>query len=354
MSTSSTPTTTLDPDSARQGYDRDRLVRVAVLGVGMMGQDHARRLATLTAGAELVAVSDVDVARTDAVAQEFGVRAIHDPRAAVTDPEVDALVIATPGFTHEDLVLLALDAGKPVLCEKPLTTSPETSRRIVEREAELGRQLVQVGFMRRFDAGYQQLRALIASGDHGAPLFLHCAHRNATTPPNFNSEQLMLDSVVHEVDVTRYLTGEEVVAIRVIAPRSTAQAPEGLRDPQFVIMETESGILVDVEIFVNTTFGYEVRTELVAERGQARIGLPEGMVTQSAQGWGGSIPKDFKERFGAAYDTEFQRWIDAVRNGTNVDGPGVWDGYAAAAVCAAGVRSLRTGERVEVDLGPRP
>jgi len=351
----SAPTTTTTEHSARQGYGGDPRspLRVAVLGVGMMGQDHARRLAGLVNGAELVAVSDVDAARTDAVAAEFGVRAIHDPKAAIADPEVDALVIATPGFTHEDLVLLAIEAAKPVLCEKPLTTAPETSRRIVEAEAASGRRLVQVGFMRRFDAEYQQLRALIASGELGRPLFLHCAHRNATTPPNFSSEMLMLDSVVHEVDVVRYLTGEEVVAIRVLAPGSTSHAPEGLKDPQFVIMETESGTLVDVEIFVNTTFGYEVRTELVAERGSVQIGLGVGLVRHSAAGWGGSIPRDFKERFGAAYDTEVQRWVDAVRAGLGVDGPGVWDGYAAAAVCAAGVQSLRSGERVVVDLGAR-
>ncbi|NAZ75006.1 Gfo/Idh/MocA family oxidoreductase [Kineococcus sp. T13] len=351
MSTATSASTATAEHTARQGYDRD--VRVAVLGVGMMGQDHARRLARLTKGAELVAVSDVDVARTDAVAAEFGVRAIHDPSLAITDGEVDALVIATPGFTHEDLVLTALRAGKPVLCEKPLTTSPESSRRVVEAEAALGRRLVQVGFMRRFDAGYLQLRELIASGEYGKPLFLHCAHRNATTPPNFSSEMLMLDSVVHEVDIVRFLTGEEITAIRVLAPRSTSSAPEGLLDPQFVVMETESGTIVDVEIFVNTTFGYEVRTELVAERGQVRIGLPEGAVSQSASGWGGRIPRDFKERFGAAYDLEFQRWVDAVRAGVNVDGPGVWDGYAAAAVCAAGVESLKTGDRVEIDLGAR-
>jgi len=351
----SAPTTSTTEHTARQGYDGDPRspLRVAVLGVGMMGQDHARRLAGPTAGAELVAVSDVDAARTDAVAAEFGVRALHDPKAAITDPDVDALVIATPGFTHEELVLLALEAGKPVLCEKPLTTSPGTSRRIVEAEAALGRRLVQVGFMRRFDAEYRRLRALVVSGELGKPLFLHCVHRNATTPPNFSSEMLILDSVVHEVDIVRYLTGEEVVAIRVLTPGSTSQAPEGLRDPQFVIMETESGTMVDVEIFVNTTFGYEVRTELVAERGSATIGLGVGMVTHSAAGWGGSIPPDFKERFGAAYDVEFQSWVDAVRSGRGVDGPGVWDGYAAAAVCAAGVESLRTGERVEVDLGDR-
>ena len=338
--------------TARQGYDRD--LRVAVLGVGMMGQDHARRLATLTKGAELVAVSDVDAARTDAVAAEFGVRALHDPVAAIEDPEVDAVVIASPGFTHEDLVLRALAAGKPTLCEKPLTTSPETSRKVVEAERALGRRLVQVGFMRRFDAEHEQLRALVASQELGRPLFLHCAHRNATTPPNFSSEMLILDSVVHEVDSTRFLLGEEITAITVLRPGRTSHAPEGLQDPQFVLMETESGALVDVEIFVNTTFGYEVRTELVAERGSARIGLGVGLVKHSAAGWGGGIATDFKQRFGAAYDTEFQRWVDAVRSGAGVDGPGVWDGYAAAAVCAAGVESLRTGRRVEVDLGARP
>jgi myo-inositol 2-dehydrogenase / D-chiro-inositol 1-dehydrogenase len=337
---------------SRQGYDRE--VRVAVLGVGMMGQDHARRLATLTKGAQLVAVSDVDAARTDAVAAEFGVRAVHDPAAAIADPEVDAVVIATPGFTHEDLVLQALEAGKPTLCEKPLTTSPGTARAVVEAERALGRPLVQVGFMRRFDAEYEQLRALVASRELGRPLFLHCAHRNATTPPNFDSEMLILDSVVHEVDIARFLLGEEITAITVLTPGRTSHAPEGLQDPQFVLMETASGTLVDVEIFVNTTTGYEVRTELVAERGSAMTGLGVGLVRHSAAGWGGRIAADFKERFGAAYDTEFQRWVDAVRSGAGVDGPGVWDGYAAAAVCAAGVESLRTGRRVEVDLGARP
>ncbi|GAA4964864.1 Gfo/Idh/MocA family oxidoreductase [Kineococcus glutinatus] len=348
----STATQTAERHTARQGYDGD--LRVAVLGVGMMGQDHARRLAQLTKGARLVAVSDVDAARTDAVAAEFGVRAVHDPVAAITDDEVDAVVIATPGFTHEDLVLEALEAGKPTLCEKPLTTSPETSRKVVEAEHALGRRLVQVGFMRRFDAEYEQLRGVIAAGELGRPLFLHCAHRNATTPPNFSSEMLILDSVVHEVDVVRYLLGEEITAITVLTPGRTSAAPEGLQDPQFVLMETAGGTLVDVEIFVNTTFGYEVRTELVAERGSATIGLGVGLVQRSAAGWGGGIAADFKERFGAAYDTEFQRWVDAVRGGAGVDGPGVWDGYAAAAVCAAGVESLRTGRRVEVDLGPRP
>ncbi|WP_432497205.1 Gfo/Idh/MocA family protein [Kineococcus gypseus] len=333
---------------------RARDLRVAVLGVGVMGRDHARRLARLTKGAELVAVSDADADRTEAVAAELGARAVHGAAAAIEDPGVDAVVVATPGHTHEDLVLRALAAGKPVLCEKPLTTSPEGSRRVVEAERALGRRLVQVGFMRRFDAEHEQLRRLVTSGELGRPLMLHCVHRNASTPPGFTSEMLVLDSLVHEVDAARFLLGEEVTAITVLSPGRTSHAPRGVQDPQFVLMETSGGTLVDVEVFVNSTTGYVVRSELVGELGTARTGLEVGVLRQSRTGWGGGVAADFRERFAAAYDTELQRWVDAVRSGAGVDGPGAWDGYAAAAVCAAGVESLHTGRRVEVDLGQRP
>jgi myo-inositol 2-dehydrogenase/D-chiro-inositol 1-dehydrogenase len=99
---------------------------------------------------------------------------------------------------------------------------------------------------------------------------------------------------------------------------------------------------------------YEVRTEVVGELGSATIGLDVGLVRKSAPGtWGGRITPGFRERFGTAYDIEVQRWVDAVRSGINVDGPTAWDGYAAAAVCEAGVRSLESGERVDVELAER-
>jgi myo-inositol 2-dehydrogenase/D-chiro-inositol 1-dehydrogenase len=102
-------------------------------------------------------------------------------------------------------------------------------------------------------------------------------------------------------------------------------------------LQTAGGQHVDVEVFVSTGVGYEVRAEVVGESGSATIGF-------------GRITRGFRERFGTAYDVEVQRWVDAVRAGVNVDGPTAWDGYAAAAVCAAGVRSLETGEPVAVEL----
>ena len=119
------------------------------------------------------------------------------------------------------------------------------------------------------------------------------------------------------------------------------------------VVEFASGH-VDVELFVTTGVAYEVRTEVVAEKGSAMIGLDVGLVRKVAPGtWGGRITPGFRERFGQAYDTEFQRWVDAVHAGMNVDGPDAWDGYAAAAVCEAGVESLNSGLPVEVKMVDR-
>jgi myo-inositol 2-dehydrogenase / D-chiro-inositol 1-dehydrogenase len=327
-------------------------LRIAVLGVGVMGADHVARITSRISNARVVVVNDYLSEKAEQVAASVpGARVVGDPLDAIADPDVDAVVLATPGPTHEKQLLACLEHGKPVLCEKPLTTDVETSLAVVKREAELGKKLIQVGFMRRFDNEYAQLKALIDGGEFGDPLVLHCAHRNPAVPHGFDSAMVVRDSLVHEVDVTRFLFDEEIASIQIITPAPNPAAPQGLADPQIAIMRTESGKFVDVELFVTTGIAYEVRTELVAEKGSAMIGLDVGLVRKGAPGtWGGRITPGFRERFGQAYDTEFQRWVDAVHARVNVDGPDAWDGYAAAAVCEAGVESLHSGRAVEVQI----
>jgi myo-inositol 2-dehydrogenase/D-chiro-inositol 1-dehydrogenase len=330
-------------------------LRVAVLGIGLMGADHVARISSRISGARVAAVNDYITEKAEQIAADIrDCRSIDDPLEAIADAEVDAVVLATPGATHEKQLLACLEHGKPVMCEKPLTTDVETSLEIVKREAELGTPLIQVGFMRRFDHEYAQLKALVDAGEFGTPLVMHCAHRNPAVPHGFDSAMVVRDSLVHEVDVARFLFGEEITSIQIVKPSANPAAPEGLQDPQIAILRTESGRHVDVELFVTTGVAYEVRTEVVGEKGSAMIGLDVGLVRKSAPGrWGGEITPSFKERFGQAYDTEIQRWVDAVHNGTNVDGPGAWDGYAASAVCAAGVQSLETGQPVDVTMVSR-
>jgi myo-inositol 2-dehydrogenase/D-chiro-inositol 1-dehydrogenase len=330
-------------------------LRIAVLGVGMMGADHVARITSRISGARVAVVNDYLTEKAEQVAASVpGARVAADPLEAIAADDVDAVLLATPGPVHEKQLLACLEAGKPVLCEKPLTTEVETSLEVVRREAELATPLIQVGFMRRFDPEYQQLKTHIDSGELGRPLVMHCVHRNPAVPPGFDSAMVVKDSLVHEVDVTRFLLGEEITSVQLIKPSANPAAPAGLQDPQIAIFETVSGRHIDVEVFVTTGVAYEVRTEVVGELGSATIGLDVGLVRKSGPGvWGGRITPGFRERFGLAYDIEVQRWVDAVAAGVNVDGPTAWDGYAAAAVCAAGVRSLESGERVAVELAER-
>jgi len=329
-------------------------LRVCVIGAGRMGADHIERLAHRIVGAEVSAVVDADISRAKKAVEaipsavaESGIGQAFDRKAA------DAVVIATPGFLHKDILLEVLERGLPILCEKPLTPDAASSCEIVEAERRLGNKRIQVGFMRRFDAEYQRLRDMITSGKLGELLMLHCSHRNAEAPPEFTNQMLINDSVVHEFDIIRYLTGEEIDSVQVRLGRSTRHAFCGQRDPQHVLIETVNGVLADVEIFVNAQFGYQVATQAVFEEGIANIGEDGGPYVRTAGRWGGEIPQGFVERFKSAFDREVQSWVDAAKRG-EVGGPTAWDGYATAACCEAGVAAQRNGEKVKVSLETRP
>ncbi|MDX3366147.1 Gfo/Idh/MocA family oxidoreductase [Streptomyces anthocyanicus] len=333
------------------------LLGVAVLGAGHMGADHIRRVDQVVSGARVAAVADPDAERAKEAVGGIGgtgrITVHTDVEAALDAPGVEAVLIASPGEAHEEALLAAFARGLPVLCEKPMVPDSAGALRVVEAEARLGRRLAQIGFMRRYDAEYRQLKSLLDGGRLGRPLMLHCVHRNVSSPPHFTSAMLINSSVSHEIDAARWLLGQELSAVTVLRPRPSAGAPEGLLDPQLVLFETEGGAVVDVEVFVNCGFGYEVRCEAVCEAGSARIGAAHTMMVTAAGGAREEVPQDYLVRFADAYDREVQSWVDATRRGL-VTGPGTWDGYAAAAVADAGVRALDTGVRTPVDMAPRP
>ncbi|MCF3132399.1 Gfo/Idh/MocA family protein [Streptomyces olivochromogenes] len=330
------------------------LLGVAVLGAGHMGADHIRRIDRVVNGARVAAVADPDAARVEeAVAGLDGVSVHTEAVSALDAPGVEAVLIASPGPAHEEALLAAFARGLPVLCEKPMVPDSTGALRVVEAEARLGRRLAQIGFMRRYDTEYRRLKALLDGGTLGRPLMLHCTHRNVSSPPDFTSAMLVNSSVSHEIDAARWLLGQELTAVTVLRPASSGGAPAGLIDPQFVLFETERGALVDVEVFVNCGFGYQVRCEAVCEAGSARIGDEHTMVVTARGSAREEVAQDYLVRFADAYDREVQAWVDATRQG-RVTGPGAWDGYAASVVAEAGVRALETGGRVAVELAPRP
>src|ERR1700750_271103 len=164
----------------------------------------------------------------------------------------------------------SLGAAKPVFCEKPLATTTDACRRIIDAEVASGGRLVQVGFMRRYDAPYRALKRAIDSGLVGAPVIYYSGHRNPSVPEHYTKDMAIVDTAVHDFDVSRWLLGEELTAIRVIAAKPNRHGGD-LQDPLLMTLETVSGVLVEVETSVNIRYGYDIRGEVVGEEGTAAL-----------------------------------------------------------------------------------
>jgi myo-inositol 2-dehydrogenase/D-chiro-inositol 1-dehydrogenase len=319
----------------------------------MIGKDHIRRLTTVLAGAAVVAVTDVNLDEAKKVADGVPGSAVYSTgQDLIKADNVDAIVVCSWGPTHEEYVLAAIEAGKPVFCEKPLATSQEACLRIIDAEVAFGRRLVQVGYMRRYDRAYRALKGVLDSGEIGAPLMMHCTHRNPSVPGHYTKDMAITDTAVHEIDMVRWMFDEEIVGTTVLTPRKSKNGGE-LQDPLFLLLEMSSGAIIDVEISVNIRYGYDIRGEVVGEDGTAALGEASPVTVRKNNMFSGRVPEDWRERFILAYDVEFQEWIDGVRDGGTY-GPSSWDGYAAAVVSDAAVESIRTGTRTVVQLTEKP
>ncbi|MBC7595798.1 MAG: Gfo/Idh/MocA family oxidoreductase [Kineosporiaceae bacterium] len=321
---------------------------MGVIGAGAMGAAHVHMLHETVPSARVSEVFDADAARARQVAGSVSGRAAPSALAVVESDEVDAVLIAAPDFTHAELALACIAAGKPVLCEKPLALTAEESRSVVEAEVAGGQQLVQVGFMRRFDPSYRELKQTLTDGRLGEPRLVHHVHRNATSNTSTTDANLITGSMIHEFDLVRWLLDDEVASIAVASP-----IRDGFRDPQLATIVMMRGTLVSAEVFVNAKYGYDIRCEVVGTSGTASLVPPAHVSTRIGGAEGVPVGADFVVRFATAYQNELRAWTRDALYGV-VTGPSAWDGHMANLVAEAGVRALESGTVEQVLLEPAP
>ena len=329
-------------------------IRIGLVGAGLMGEDHARIVAEDLPGATLQVVCDASEARARTVAERFGAAdVVTDPEAVVARADVDALLIASPDDTHAPLSLAAIAAGKPVLCEKPLAPTVAACRQVIDAEVRAGRRFVQVGFMRRFDPAYTEMKAALDGGELGRAIMMHNFHRNVEAPANFTGQMAITNSVPHEFDVARFVLGTDYRAITAFQPAGVDASRTGA--PVFMVLETVDGQLVNIEINNNAAYGYDVRGELVAEQGSVFLNAPVWTRTNAALAATERYAADWRPRFAEAYRLQDKAFVRFVETGTpSPVASSAWDGLCATLIAEHGVEALASGGRVAVEPPPMP
>ncbi|MDX6540427.1 MAG: myo-inositol 2-dehydrogenase / D-chiro-inositol 1-dehydrogenase [Gaiellales bacterium] len=296
-------------------------LRIGVIGAGRIGAFHVRTLLALS-GTASVTVCEPDAAQAARVTAELGVAVVATPDDLIASG-VDAVVIATPTSLHAPMIRLAAHAGLPAFCEKPVALDLAVLDELIP-EAERAGTLVQIGFQRRFDAGYVAARDAIASGSLGRLLVARLATHDPAPPPETyiaGSGGIFRDLHIHDFDALRFVTGEEIV--EVYADGAVRETPwfadHDDVDVAVAVLKLSGGALAILSGTRHDALGYDVRLEAFGMRDSVAVGvdartplrsLEPGVARPSTPAYG-----DFMQRFQLAYQTELAAFVATVIDG---------------------------------------
>lgn len=331
----------------------NKMINVGVIGTGAIGSLHADNLMRRTIGATVVAVMDIKEDAANAVAAACdGARVFAHAGDLIADPNVDAVLIASTDHTHADFTMGCIEAGKPVLCEKPLATTVADAERVVRAELALGRRLTQVGFMREYDQAHRDLYDLLHSGVIGAALKFRSVHINPQFHRELTIDSVITNSLIHDIHSARWIMGEEISSVYVQwAPVDPARPRSArLADMQLIF---ESGALGSLEYNGDSGYGYEVTVEVTGECGRVSTASHPSPSLRQAGALSRAITPNWPQRFAQAYIDEVQDWIHTLRR-EETTGPSAWDGYVSLVVAEAAIRSAETGAPQPTKAGDKP
>lgn len=319
-------------------------LRIGVVGAGGMGSFHARTLAELP-GVDVAVIADPFGDAAAILADELDATASEDALLLADSGAVDGLVIASPDDTHAEIALTAMAAGTPVLCEKPIATSLDDARRIVEFEVGRGERLLQLGFMREYDVAHIQL--VEALGELGQIHSMRCVHLNTNSEPR-SIDVIVGQSMVHDLHSVRYISGHEVVQVSAHATRDQAGSVRHV----VALCALASGAHAVLE-FDDSGFAYDVVVEAVADAGSVSTGQPTRAVVGRDEHARVHVGTDWFGRFADAYRSQDAAWIAGLRDGRTT-GPSSWDGMVAQAGVEAILTAIDSGQPVQIGLPDRP
>jgi predicted dehydrogenase len=334
-----------------------RRIGIGVVGAGRMGSVHARLITSSAPEARLIGIADLDLEAARRLAGRVG-----DPPVfgslddLLAQPGLDAVLIAISSSRHLEAIRAAATAGVDILCEKPIALTLADTRAAIGA-ADAAHVRLQVGFMRRWDPDYARARARLASGALGRPILFKSLQFDAEPPPVSFADPavsggIMVDMGIHEFDLARWLMDDEVAEVHAFGSSVAypALATVGDVDSAVVDLRFVGGTTGTVELARTTTYGEDVRTEVLATGGSIWVGhLPVSHGAWSGGDAAGAVGADLADpsvpRFEAAYAAQTRGFVRAIIEDRPVDVPAS-AGEAALAIALAADRSMREGRPV--------
>ena len=325
------------------------MLSIAVIGAGRIGRIHARNIAAHPS-ARLAGVADVDAAAASELAEACGARALSLDAAF----SADAVLIGSPTTTHAEYIERAAGAGKAIFCEKPIDLDAERVRTCLAAVRRAGVPLM-VGFNRRFDPHFATLKRRMDAGEIGSLELLTIFSKDPAPPPLgyiATSGGLFRDCMIHDLDMARFLLGEEPVEVFAAASClvDTSIGTAGDVDTAVATLRTASGKLCQISNSRRATYGYDQRIEAHGSKGLLRAGNVTPTTVELSNGAG--VTTDpllpfFLERYAAAYRAELDTFVNAVTQRKPVQ-PDGGDGLQALLLADAATHSAHTGDAVKL------
>ena len=330
------------------------MLRIAVLGCGRIGRMHADNIAAHERAA-LAGVFDVHEPSATAVAEKHGVANYAAADNAFASSDVDAVLIATPTQTHIDFIEMGVKTGKAILCEKPIDLSLERVNAF--RTRITGSDVpIMLGFVRRFDPGHAAARQAVLDGEIGDLHQIIITSRDPGMAPDSyieGSGGIFRDMTIHDLDMARFMLGEEVTAV---SAQGSRMVDPGLMercndyDTVVVTLTTDSGRQAVITNSRKAAYGYDQRVELFGSKGMVisenRLGHLVSRHVAEATNISAPLQHFFIERYREAFDAEIGLFVDAVENGAEVPA-GFEDGRLALLLADACFRSVAEGRVVK-------
>jgi myo-inositol 2-dehydrogenase/D-chiro-inositol 1-dehydrogenase len=299
------------------------ILHAGVIGAGRIGKIHTESLARYVPGATVAAIADINLAAAQETASRLSIpKVMDDYRAILADPEIDIVVICSSTDTHARLIIEAAEAGKHIFCEKPIDHNLESIDLALQAVKSAGVQL-QIGFNRRFDANFRQVREVVASGQIGMPHILRITSRDPAPPPIEYvkvSGGIFLDMTIHDFDMARYLMGSEITEVytagAVLVDPAIGQI--GDLDTVIVTLYFENGAIGTIDNSRKAAYGYDQRVEVFGSAGMVQVAnnTPHSAVISNGEGVHGAKPLYFfLERYMQSFIDEMRQFIAAIQGG---------------------------------------